>query len=211
MTSQRHSGFPGDNNTLVQQHWSLADDVLMTMASTVKSAETASTKDVSTSDFDVILPSTAGDTCHVLIQIDPHDASQLDLEGSAGAIGRFEASTEGLILDCRGFQYKGKIHPGPTVMVLSHIGDDKLKVEAVTNEFVTLAKVSNVMAKLNAVMVQGEMDDGYKIVDDNVNVNVLKKNVEDKQETVVTKAEDEPPKKKRKSSSAPKKVRAKKD
>jgi hypothetical protein len=181
------------------------------MASTVKSSETSTKQDDTTLDFDVILPSTGGDTCHVLIQIDPQDASQLDMEGSAGAIGRFEASTEGLILDCRGYQYKGKIHPGPTVMVLSHIGDDKLKVEAVTNEFVTLAKVSNVMAKLNAVMVQGEMDDGYKIIDDNVNVNVAKKSVEEKQEPVVSKTQGEPPKKKRKPSAAPKKGRAKKE
>jgi hypothetical protein len=182
-----------------------------TMVSTVMSSEAATTKD--DTNFDVILPSTGGDPCHVLIQIDPHNASQLDLEGSAGAIGRFEASADGLILDCRGFQYKGKIHPGPTVMVLSHLGDDKLKVEAVTNEFVTLAKVSNVMAKLNAVMVQGEMDDGYKIIDDNVNVNatIAKKSNDEKQETVVSTTKDEPPKKKRKSSVAPKKGRAKKD
>jgi hypothetical protein len=181
------------------------------MVSTVMSSEAATTKD--DTNFDVILPSTGGDPCHVLIQIDPHNASQLDLEGSAGAIGRFEASADGLILDCRGFQYKGKIHPGPTVMVLSHLGDDKLKVEAVTNEFVTLAKVSNVMAKLNAVMVQGEMDDGYKIIDDNVNVNatIAKKSNDEKQETVVSTTKDEPPKKKRKSSVAPKKGRAKKD
>lgn len=179
------------------------------MVSTVKSPEAARKKD--DANFDVILPSAGGDTCHVLIQIDPQDASQLDLEGSAGAIGRFEASAEGIILDCRGFQYKGKIHPGPTIMVLSHVGDDKLKVEAVTNEFVTLSKVSNVMAKLNAVMVQGEMDDGYKIIDDNVNVNAFKKTNDEKQEATVSTTEDEPPKKKRKSSAAPKKGRAKKE
>lgn len=183
------------------------------MVSTVKSPEAARKK--VDANFDVILPSAGGDTCHVLIQIDPQDASQLDLEGSAGAIGRFEASEEGIILDCRGFQYKGKIHPGPTIMVLSHVGDDKLKVEAVTNEFVTLSKVSNVMAKLNAVMVQGEMDDGYKIIDDNVNVNAnvnaVKKTNDEKQEGTVSTTEDEPPKKKRKSSAAPKKGRAKKE
>jgi len=178
----------------------------------VASSEATTEKEETTTDFDVILSSAGTDTCHLLIQIDPQDASQLDLEGSAGAIGRFEASSEGLILDCRGFQYQGKIHPGPTVMVLSHTGDDKLKVDAVTNEFVTLSKVTNVMAKLNAVMVQGEMDDGYKVVDDNVNVN--KKTAEEKekqQEVEASKAAAEPPTKKRKTSTAPKKKRAKKE
>jgi hypothetical protein len=171
------------------------------MTSTTESSEVAAT----ISDFDVLLPSSTtgggNDACHVLIQIDPLDTSQLDVEGSAGAIGRFEASSQGLILDCRGFQYHGTIHPGPTVMVLSHVGDAKLKVEAITNEFVTLSKVTNVMAKLNAVMVQGKMDDGYKIIDDNVNVN--KKNEQDgKQEAPPSKAEDEPAaKKKRKATS----------
>jgi hypothetical protein len=176
----------------------------VTMPSTTESSVTATTtKETTISDFDVLLPSSiggGGDACHVLIQIDPLDTSQLDVEGSAGAIGRFEASSHGIILDCRGFQYHGKIHPGPTVMVLSHVGDSKLKVEAVTNEFVTLSKVTNVMAKLNAVMVQGKMDDGYKVIDDNVNVN--KKNDEDKQEAPPSKAEDEPAaKKKRKAPS----------
>jgi hypothetical protein len=145
-------------------------------------------------DFDVVLSAGGADSCHVLIQIDPQDAAHLDLEGSSGAIGRFEADSTNIVLDCKGFQYAGTIHPGPTVLVLTHTsggGDTAtIKVDSMTNEFVTLSQVTNVMQKLNAVMVQGEMDDGYKVVDQNVNVNKKKEAAAD------LKKEEEPPKKK---------------
>jgi hypothetical protein len=65
-----------------------------------------------------------------------------------------------------------------------------------TNEFVTLSQVTNVMQKLNAVMVQGEMDDGYKVVDQNVNINKKKEAAAD------LKNEEEPPKKKQRKMSS---------
>lgn len=149
-------------------------------------------------NFDITLPATNNDTCHVMIQIDPNDVAQLDLEGASGAIGRFECSSQHVVLDCKGYQYQGTIHPGPTVMVLSHTnGDGELKVDAITNEFVTLSQIDNVMEKLNAVMVQGSMDDGYKVVDDNVNSNKKEKEkVED------VSGLKEPPKKRAKTEKA---------
>jgi hypothetical protein len=124
--------------------------------------------------FDLVLPSTLArsDNCNLVIQIDPRQAKLLDLEGSVGAIGRFESSSEGILLDCKGFQYHGKIHPGPTIMAISHSGDGVLKVEGITNEFVTLSQVSDVMQKLNAVVVKGAMTEEFEVVDENENVNM---------------------------------------
>jgi hypothetical protein len=70
-------------------------------------------------------------------------------------------------LDLKGYQYDGMIHPGPTAMILALRGGE-LKVDAMTDEFVSLAKTIDVMAKLNAV-VQGSMDASYNIVDDDIN------------------------------------------
>jgi len=57
-------------------------------------------------------------------------------------------------------------------MVVSLTRDGKLKVESVTDEFVTLDTKArtDVMAKLDAV-VEGDMDDGYVVRDENVNDN----------------------------------------
>jgi hypothetical protein len=44
----------------------------------------------------------------------------------------------------------------------------EMKIDAVTDEFVTLSKTTDVMAKLNAV-VKGSMDASYNIVDDDIN------------------------------------------
>lgn len=43
-----------------------------------------------------------------------------------------------------------------------------MKVDAITDEFVSLTKTTDVMAKLNAV-VKGSMDESYKVVDDDIN------------------------------------------
>ena len=50
--------------------------------------------------LDVVLPTSllsepAGGECAVLVQIDPQDATLLDFEGAAGAIGRFETEETG--------------------------------------------------------------------------------------------------------------------
>ena len=71
-------------------------------------------------------------------------------------------------LDLKGYQYHGIIHPGPTALVVvMGTKSSSLKVEAVTDEFVTLTQTQDVMARLDAV-VQGNME-GYQVLDDNVN------------------------------------------
>lgn len=132
--------------------------------------------------FDIILPasyfteSSTGE-CSILVQIEPQDAMLLDFEGASGAIGRFEADANGLTLDLKGYQYDGTIHPGPTTMIVSLRGGE-LKVEAMTDEFVSLKKTTDVMAKLSAVVQKGNMDASYNVVDDDVNKK--EKQVEEK-------------------------------
>ena len=81
-----------------------------------------------------------------------------------------------VVLDLKGFQYRGHIRPGPTAMIVAMNRDGQLKVEAITDEFVTLDTntKTDVMAKLDAV-VSGDMDEGYKVRDDNVNITDKKK------------------------------------
>jgi hypothetical protein len=149
--------------------------------------------------MDVIIPTSllaepTGGECSMLVQIGPEDATLLDFEGAQGAIGRFEAEDTGVTLDLKGYQYHGKIHSGPTALVLVVGKTGQLKVDAITDEFVTLEKTQDVMAKLNAV-VKGDMDDGYNVMEENVNVN--KKGDE---------GDKEPSAKKRKVSAKKKKV-----
>jgi hypothetical protein len=56
-------------------------------------------------------------------------------------------------------------------MIVAVNRDGQLKVEAITDEFVTLdtSTKTDVMAKLDAV-VSGDMDDGYKVREENVNI-----------------------------------------
>jgi len=71
-------------------------------------------------------------------------------------------------LDLKGFQYNGLLHPGPTAMIVNLSKQSGVaKVEALTDEFITLEKTQDVMAKLDAV-VSGNMDD-YTFVEENVN------------------------------------------
>jgi hypothetical protein len=69
-----------------------------------------------------------------------------------------------VILDLKGYQYRGTIRPGPTAMVVAMTRDGKLKVESITDEFVTLDAETrtDVMAKLDAVVENGSMDDTYR-------------------------------------------------
>ena len=71
-------------------------------------------------------------------------------------------------MDLKGFQYSGTIHPGPTTLIASLNKAGLLKVESITDEFVTLRKTHDVMAQLEGV-VEGDMDKGYQVADDNVN------------------------------------------
>ncbi|KAL7517407.1 hypothetical protein ACHAWX_002333 [Stephanocyclus meneghinianus] len=117
--------------------------------------------------------------CTLLVQVDASGDHHLDFHGQSGAVGRFEADDEGVTLDLKGYQYRGTIRPGPTAMVIALTRDGQFKVEAITDEFVTLnTDRTNMMDKLNAV-VEGEMDDGYKVVDDNVNRSEKKKAAKD--------------------------------
>jgi hypothetical protein len=149
--------------------------------------------------MDVVVPTallaeSTGGECSLLVQIDPQDATRLDFEGQTGAIGRFEAGdTAGelyflsiqpiavmnkvltsvlpvkVTLDLKGYQYHGTIHPGPTALVVSVGKTGQLKVDSVTDEFVTLKQTQDVLAKLDAV-VKGDMDEGYAVVEEDVNV-----------------------------------------
>ena len=59
-------------------------------------------------------------------------------------------------------------------MVIALTRDNTFKVEAITDEFVTLdTERTNIMDKFDAI-VEGEMDEGYKVTDDNVNRNEKK-------------------------------------
>lgn len=75
-----------------------------------------------------------------------------------------------VILDLKGYQYRGVIRPGPTAMIVALNRDGKFKVEAITDEFVTLDTntKTDVMAKLDAV-VKGDMDESYMYQEINVN------------------------------------------
>ena len=125
--------------------------------------------------YTVVLPSSwvatgnppPGD-CSLLIQVEPDDAARLDYEGTSGAMGRLEAGDSGIILDFKGRQYQASILPGPTSMLVGLYKGAQLKVEGITDEFGTLTAEKDVMATLDAI-VTGEMDEGYKFVDGNVN------------------------------------------
>jgi len=115
--------------------------------------------------------------CTMLVQVESNDekSHHLDFHGQSGAIGRFEADQEGVTLDLKGYQYRGTIRPGPTAMVVVLTRDGQLKVEAITDEFVSLdaSTKTDVMAKLDAV-VKGDMDESYQCREENVNANKKK-------------------------------------
>lgn len=75
-----------------------------------------------------------------------------------------------VILDLKGYQYRGTIRPGPTAMIVALTRDGQFKVESIVDEFVTLDTntKTNVMAKLDAV-VKGDMDESYQVREENVN------------------------------------------
>ena len=153
--------------------------------------------------FDIVIPytllikhtGTAKNECTMLVQVNNDDNNQhhLDFHGQSGAIGRFETSATtannnvndtnsnndgGIILDLQGYQYNGTIHPGPTAMIVALGRDGKFKVEAITDEYVTLNTTSrtDVMAKLNAVVLhQGEGGDDMSYYDGDDNVNVVRR------------------------------------
>lgn len=96
---------------------------------------------------------------------------RLDFHGQSGAVGRFEADDDGVVLDLRGYQYRGTLRPGPTAMVVSLTRDGRYKVEAIADEFVSLdaSTRTNVMDKLDAVVTGGGMDETYLYREEDVN------------------------------------------
>jgi len=162
----------------------------------VAAAAAASTTEIKSNDIqinegiDVIIPHSllnkhtgpAKNECTLLVQVDDFNEDNnessnhhLDFHGESGAIGRFEADEEGVILDLKGYQYRGTIRPGPTAMIVALTRDGQFKVEAITDEFVTLdtSTKTNVMAKIGGV-VKGDMDETYMVREENVNANKKK-------------------------------------
>ncbi len=95
-------------------------------------------------------------------------------------------------MDLKGFQYQGALQAGPTCIVASMhpmIGQNIIKVESITDEFVALQKTGDQLAQLDAVIEKGEMDDSFKIKDTNVNSkshckNLNRHDVEDEKNIV---------------------------
>lgn len=86
-----------------------------------------------------------------------------------------------VIVDLKGNRYHGSILPGPTALVVNLVRGGQLKVEGITDEFATLAKTSDAMKTLDAV-VEGEFDDGFRVRDENVNKTVRQAAAADKAE-----------------------------
>ena len=75
-------------------------------------------------------------------------------------------------MDLKGYQYQGGLQGGPTCIIAAMhpmIGDNMMKVESITDEFVTLQKTGDQLAQLDAVVEKGEIDDSFKVKDTNVN------------------------------------------
>jgi hypothetical protein len=68
--------------------------------------------------------------------------------------------------------------PGPTALVVGFSKGGQLRVEGITDEFATLVKTNDSLAKLDAV-VKGHMDDSFEIRDENVNATVRNNNKKD--------------------------------
>lgn len=123
--------------------------------------------------LDVVLPPLIGTgnsgECSLLIQVEPDDAARLDYEGVTGAIGRFEAGDHGIVLDLKGRQYQGSLLPGPTAMLVGLTKGGILRVEGITDEFSTLVETQDVMAQMDAIVTGAKLDEGYKVVEENVN------------------------------------------
>ena len=82
-------------------------------------------------------------------------------------------------MDLKGFQYDGTIHAGPTVLIGSIVPntDEKIiKVESITDEFCSIKNTGDVMAQFDAV-VEGDMDDGYQMQEENVNTKKSKESL----------------------------------
>jgi len=163
------------------------DDEKVAAASSAKAKSQNGATNGSTQNegIDVIIPHSllnkhqgpGKNECTMLVQVESNDdtSHHLDFHGQSGAIGRFEADGDGVILDLKGYQYRGTIRPGPTAMIVALTRDGQFKVEAICDEFVTLDTntKTDVMAKLDGC-TKGDMDETYQYREDNVNANKKK-------------------------------------
>ena len=158
--------------------------------------------------IDLVIPHTllnkhkapAKNECTLLVQMND---DKLDLHGQSGAVGRLEADERGVILDLKGYQYRGTIRPGPTAMVVALTREGQFKVESITDEFVTLdARGAHVMDSLG-----DNMREGFMVREEDVNAR--KKGDEDEDDKEGTNGKGKTGKKraagKSSGSSAPKK------
>jgi hypothetical protein len=75
-------------------------------------------------------------------------------------------------MDLKGFQYQGVLQAGPTCIIASMhplIGENIIKVESITDEFVTLQQTGDQLAQLDGVVEKGNLDDSFIVRDHNVN------------------------------------------
>jgi sRNA-binding protein len=149
--------------------------------STKKSVSSSTIHHTVADSLDIIFPLSLGKStmdCTVLVQIDPDDSKNLDFEGTTGAIGRFQVNKKGLVLDLKGSQYHGHLVPGPTAMLATLCYDEQhqqqLRLEAITDEFCPLYKTQDTMAKLDALILKGELDESYRLQEEDVNISAKK-------------------------------------
>ena len=130
--------------------------------------------------------------CTLLVEVSfSKDAVALgEFGGSIGAIGRFESDPSGITLDLKGNQYRGSLLPGPSCLVvgfpqsfgirkreqspgtnLKQVQDDeeeggkKLRVEGVTDEYVTLVQIDDHMKKLDAIVTGNKNDSNNRVTE----------------------------------------------
>lgn len=75
-------------------------------------------------------------------------------------------------MDLKGFQYQGYIQPGPTCVVASMhpmIGENVMKIESISDEFITIQKTGDQFMQMDAIVDKGELDDSFVVKDTNVN------------------------------------------
>lgn len=116
--------------------------------------------------------SAGSNECSVIVQVTPEDAPTMDFHGAGGAVGRFEVNDDTVTMDLKGFQYQGVLQAGPTCIIASMhplIGENIIKVESITDEFVTLQQTGDQLAQLDGVVEKGNLDDSFIVRDHNVN------------------------------------------
>eukprot|EP01138_Halocafeteria_seosinensis_P010369 gb/GECG01010587.1/.p1 GENE.gb/GECG01010587.1/~~gb/GECG01010587.1/.p1 ORF type:complete len:444 (+),score=87.49 gb/GECG01010587.1/:1-1332(+) len=122
-----------------------------------REAVTASSKQLASSLPLTVAPGVAKKTrTTMLVQVDC-DKDLLDISGDVGSIGRMSTTDKGIILDLQGHRYAGTIVPSLAHMVVG-ITPKEAKVESVTNDFVQLEHLQNVLEDMKGTMTEGAED-----------------------------------------------------